>query len=150
MTALILLISAFLTLTPLSEEGLEQLIDDHKGQVLVVNFWATWCGPCRDEFPDLVKLFDENNSRGLDLASISMDEPEDAESALQFLEKQRVEFQTFIRDFEDFNQFVEKIDPGWSGALPATFVFDREGKRVFSHVGVVTYSELAEVVRPLF
>jgi thiol-disulfide isomerase/thioredoxin len=148
MTALVFL-SLFISLIPLDESGLEIMIQENRGSVLVVNFWATWCGPCREEFPDLVQLYEEKRSEGLRLASISMDEPEEQEAAQQFLIDQQASFPSYIRNFEDFAEFVDKIDPEWSGALPATFIFDRNGKRAFSNVGKVTYSDLLDQVQPL-
>ena len=133
----------------LSENQLNQLLESSKGQVLVVNFWATWCGPCREEFPDFVRLHREKADSGLKVVAISMDEPEDEKEAVEFLEKQGVEFSAYLRDFEDFEKFVNVIDPDWSGALPTTFIFDRSGKRAFRHVGKTSFEELMEEISPL-
>jgi thiol-disulfide isomerase/thioredoxin len=145
----LLLLSTIGQLPLLSESQLAQLLESSKGQVLVVNFWATWCGPCREEFPDLVKLHGERSESGLKVVAISMDEPEDEKAAVQFLEDQGVKFSAYLRGFEDFEKFVNAIDPEWSGALPTTFIFDRSGKLAFRRVGKTNFKELIEEISPL-
>jgi len=78
-----------------------------------------------------------------------MDEPEDAGKALEYLKQQKSDFPAYIRGFKDFEAFVNAIDPKWMGAIPATFVFDRSGKRVFSQEGKVTYDQLKKVIARL-
>jgi thiol-disulfide isomerase/thioredoxin len=129
-------------LPALTEEALGELIQESRGSVLVVNFWATWCGPCREEFPDFVRLHKERKDQGLTVITVSMDEPEDKEEAVAFLEQQNASFDSYIRGFADFTDFVNAIAPDWSGALPATFIFSREGERTFSRVGETSYEEL--------
>jgi len=145
----LLIASTVAQLLPLSEGQLAQLLETSRGQVLVVNFWATWCGPCREEFPDFVRLHREKADLGLKVVTISMDEPEDEQSAVQFLKEQGVEFPAYLRDFEDFEEFVNVIDPDWSGALPTTFIFDKNGKRTFRQVGKTDFEELLKQISPL-
>lgn len=136
-------------LPPISEHTLPEVLKAHKGQVLVLNFWATWCGPCREEFPYLVRLDREMREQGVRVVSISMDEVEDAEAAVAFLKAQGAEFDSYLRGFESFPDFVDAVDPDWVGALPTTFVFGRDGRRVHRFLGAVTWDELISVVRPL-
>lgn len=145
----LLLLSTMGQLPLLSESQLAQLLESSKGEVLVVNFWATWCGPCREEFPDFVRLHGEKANAGLKVVAISMDEPEDEKAALQFLGDQGVEFSTYLRGFDDFEKFVNVIDPEWSGALPTTFIFDKSGKLAFRRVGKTNFEELIEEIAPL-
>jgi thiol-disulfide isomerase/thioredoxin len=140
----ILLLTAA-ALPRVGEEQLLQVIGEHRGKITVVNFWATWCSPCREEFPYLVKLYDERRGDVV-VVSISMDEPDEAELAAAYLEEQNARFPAYLRGFKDFEVFANLVDPSWSGAIPATFVYDREGNRVFSHQGKLTYEELLELV----
>jgi thiol-disulfide isomerase/thioredoxin len=140
----ILLLTAA-ALPRVGEEQLLQVIGEHRGKITVVNFWATWCSPCREEFPYLVRLYDERRGDVV-VVSISMDEPDEAELAAAYLEEQNARFPAYLRGFKDFEVFANLVDPSWSGAIPATFVYDREGNRVFSHQGKLTYEELLELV----
>jgi thiol-disulfide isomerase/thioredoxin len=149
MLFLYLALSSLITITPLDEDGMENLIAENLGSVLVINFWATWCGPCRDEFPDLIRVYEENKDQGLIMASVSMDEPEDRDAAIEFLQEQGATFPSYIRDFEDFPDFVSRVDPDWTGVLPVTFIFDQKGKRVLTHLGIINYDELSGKVDQL-
>lgn len=141
--------ASFGGLPPIGEKNLASVIEGHRGNVLVVNFWATWCGPCREEFPYLVRLHRDFGGRGVRVVSISMDEPEDVQAAVSFLEAQGADFPSFIRDFENFSAFVDLVDPDWPGALPATFVFNAEGKLTQRFLGAVSWDQLEDAVTPL-
>lgn len=133
----------------LDEAGWRQLRQQQRGRVLVVNFWATWCEPCREEFPALVRLDRAYRARGLTLAAISMDETESAADVREFLKSQDAQFGTFLHDFHDFAAIADSIDPKWGGGIPATFIYDRQGKLVQSWEGAAKFEEFDRVVRPL-
>lgn len=133
------------SLPTLNEEQVTKVLDQHRGKLVVFNFWATWCGPCREEFPDLVRLYNENQDR-LVLVSVSMDEPEDSAQVVSFLKEQKATFPAYLRDFKDFQKFVNAVDPDWGGGIPATVIFDRTGKRVYGHEGKLTYAELRKII----
>ena len=136
-------------LKPLDEAGLKETLKRNQGHVVVLNFWATWCVPCREEFPHLVRLAGKYRERGLQLVFFSMDEKDQIEQVRKFLQDQKVDFETFIRSGGDFEALVNFIDPDWIGAIPATFVFDRQGKKVKSFVGGQKYEEFEKAVMPL-
>jgi thiol-disulfide isomerase/thioredoxin len=136
-------------LNPLDQAGLAKVLRENRGQVVVLNFWATWCVPCREEFPHLVQLADKYRARGLRLLFVSMDEKDQTEQVKKFLQDQKVSFETFIRAEGDFEAMVNSVDPNWIGAIPATFVFDRQGKRVKSLVGGQRYDDFEKAVLPL-
>ena len=144
-----ILVASSVALPSVDENGLPELIREHHGQVVVLNFWATWCGPCREEFPYFVDLYRSRQADGLVVLAVSMDEPEDAAKARTFLNAQGAAFPSYIRGFDDFEKFVNAIDPTWTGALPATFVYDRSGKLRFSHTGEITKQQLQAAVAPL-
>ncbi len=95
--------------------------------VVLVNVWATWCQPCREEFPDLLKLRRDWTKRGLRLVLVSGDFDTDRPEALRFLAAHGVDFPSFIKDGGDM-EFIDGLDPRWSGALPATFLYDSAGR----------------------
>ncbi|MFZ0389832.1 MAG: TlpA disulfide reductase family protein [Calditrichia bacterium] len=112
----------------LDQAGLTQLISERNGRALLINVWATWCVPCREEFPDLIRLAEEYKNRPLDLVALSADYPDEVESKAQpFLEKQPVNFPVYVQDFPTEEAFINYMNPEWSGALPATFIYDSTG-----------------------
>jgi len=137
-------------LPSIDQDGYARLVSARPGHVLVVNMWATWCEPCREEFPDLVKLHDELAPRGLDLVAVSLDVAADAATAVvPFVEKQGARFPVYIKKAGDDDAFINSVDPSWSGALPATFVYDAKGRLVESIHGQTTFAKLRAIVTPL-
>jgi thiol-disulfide isomerase/thioredoxin len=114
--------------------------------VVVVNVWATWCIPCREEFPDLLRLRRAYRDRGLRLVLVSGDFPSDREAALGFLAEQGVDFPTYLKEGDDM-AFIDALDSRWSGALPATFVYDSSGALRHFREGKTSYEDLETVVR---
>jgi thiol-disulfide isomerase/thioredoxin len=119
-----------------------------RGHVVVVNVWATWCDPCRHEFPTLLKVRKEFAPRGLRLILVSADFADQRPKVVQFLAQQGVGFQTFLKAENDM-AFINALDPRWSGALPATFVYDRSGKLRDFWEGEATYEAIVGKIRAL-
>lgn len=122
-------------LAPVDEAGMQKLLAANKGKVLLVNFWATWCVPCREEMPALVSLERKFASKGFKLALISADEREQEADARKFLQSKNAAFPAYLKQAKNDDKFINAIDPKWSGALPATFIYDRAGKKVKSFIG---------------
>jgi thiol-disulfide isomerase/thioredoxin len=133
----------------LDEQGWEQLRARYRGRVLLVNFWATWCDPCREEFPAIVRLHQSYRGRGLSVVAISMDEPGSVRGIEDFLNAQGAEFGSYRHHFHDFAALVDSINPRWGGGIPATFVYDREGRLIQSWEGPTSFAEFERAVRPL-
>ena len=133
----------------LDEAGLERVRSQNHGRVLLINFWATWCEPCREEFPAIVQLHKTYRARGLSVVEVSMDEPESVPAVEEFLKSQRAEFGSYRQRFGDFAALVDKINPQWGGGIPASFLFDREGKLVHSWEGATSFQEFDSAVRAL-
>jgi thiol-disulfide isomerase/thioredoxin len=135
-------------LLPITEQEVPGLMASLKGNVVLVNFWATWCGPCVKEFPNLVKLQKLYKEKGVAVVFISVDEPEDAETTVRpFLQKQKVTFTSYIKTGDD-ESFIDAFGKGWRGAIPTTFVFDRSGKQVAALIGARDYKTFESVIRP--
>lgn len=131
-------------------EGLRQRLEADRGRVVVVNFWATWCEPCREEFPELIEIDLRYRSRGLTLLSISLDSPGERDGQVKkFLAEQRPSFPVFVKRAGDPDEFINAIDPAWSGALPATFVYDRRGRQRHALIGPQTRASLEARLQPL-
>ena len=125
----------------------KRIKDEAKDKVLVINFWATWCAPCVAEFPEFVKLDAEYRSKGVKIISISTDEKSDLNGAvIPFLKKQKAEFPSYLSDADDPQELIDVVDKNWSGALPATFVFDKAGKLILAKYGIIDREELVKKI----
>lgn len=131
------------------EAGYRKLIAERRGKVVLIDFWATWCAPCRAEMPQLVKLSQKLAPRGFQLVTISADEPEQAAKAEQYLHQQGVPFPAYHKQAADDDKFINSVDPKWSGALPALFLYDKSGRKVRSFFGETPMSEVEAAVNKL-
>ncbi|HUQ93486.1 MAG TPA: TlpA disulfide reductase family protein [Bryobacteraceae bacterium] len=122
-------------LGPVDESGYQKLVASHKGKVVLVNFWATYCVPCRAEMPALVKLQDRLKAKGFVFLTVSADEPEDEAKALAFLSQTKTPGPHYIRKAKSEEGFINSVEAKWSGALPASFLYDRTGRKVRSFIG---------------
>jgi len=133
-------------ITEVDEDGLKSLLGPgaERARPLLVNFWATWCTPCREEFPDLVKIREQYAADKLDFVIVSLDDPSDIGKAVpEFLTEVRATaFPAYLLHAADDNNAINLVDPTWSGELPATFLYDRSGALVFKHKGRVKVPEL--------
>lgn len=135
-------------LTPASSADVLRVVADTDAKAVIVNLWATWCVPCRKEFPDLMRFHGAYRDRGVALVLVSGDFSSDTDAAVEFLSSQGVDFPSYLKSGKD-QEFIDGFDPNWSGALPATFVYDANGERVHSFLGPITYESLEHVVAPL-
>lgn len=117
-------------------------------EVVVLNVWATWCAPCREEFPDLVRLHREYGDRGLRLVLVSADAPGQIDAARTFLKRHGVDFPSYLKSGADM-AFIDALTPSWSGALPATLVYDGRGRLTWFHEGKASYEMLEREVSKL-
>ena len=132
--------------TQIGQEELKSLLGSgaERARPLLVNFWATWCAPCREEFPDLVKIRQQYAADKLDFVLVSLDDPVDIGKAVpEFLtEVGATGLPAYLLYAEDDSDAINLVDPTWSGELPATFLYDRMGALVFKHKGRVKPAEL--------
>ncbi len=136
-------------LKPLDEAGYLKLVAASKGKVVLVNFWATYCVPCRKEMPQLVALEAKLRARGFQFVAISADEPEQQAAAGMFLDKIKVPAPAYIRKAKDDDKFTALVDGKWSGALPAMFLYDRQGRKVRSFFGEADLQAVTAAIEKL-
>lgn len=125
-------------------EGRERAFGEWKGQVLVVNFWATWCAPCREEIPLFVAMQDKHAARGLQIVGLAIDK---ADPVRAFARQFGINYPLLIGGFEA----VEIMRPlgNTAGALPFSVIYDRDGQAVLARTGAFHGDELESRLRPL-
>jgi thiol-disulfide isomerase/thioredoxin len=117
--------------TVIKFDRLQKILDIKAGQVQVINFWATWCAPCVKELPLLEKLNAENDLNAK-ITLINLDYADKVEKVNEFIDRNKIQSEVLLLDEVDYNSWIDKVDKGWSGAIPATLIFDPQtGKRRF-------------------
>jgi thiol-disulfide isomerase/thioredoxin len=131
----------------LTPRMLDELIRNRNGKVLLINVWATWCIPCREEFPDLVKLAEKYQERNLEIIGISADYPDEIVTKIRpFIESEQVNFPIYVQNFDKQENFINYFNEDWMGALPATFIYDTSGTQQVFLLGKRSYKEFRQTV----
>jgi thiol-disulfide isomerase/thioredoxin len=135
----------------INAEQMQALLKRDGARPLLVNYWATWCDPCREEFPDLVKIDKQYRPRDLDFIAISLDDLADLKTTVpKFLRQMRAQMPNYLLNVSDPEPAIKSVDAGWDGALPATFLYNQKGELVYKHFGRVKTDELrAAIVKVL-
>lgn len=116
--------------------GLRKALTPSK-KPLLVNFWATWCDPCREEFPDLVKLDSEYKDR-IDFITISLDELSEIDRDVpKFLVEMKAGMPAYLLKAQDDDAAIAFVSKDWSGALPLTILYSANGKQIYYRQGKV-------------
>jgi thiol-disulfide isomerase/thioredoxin len=126
---------------PATVEQLQRAVRVGGARVVLLNVWATWCAPCREEFPDFMRLRREYRERGLRLVLVSADIDSQLPAAREFLVAQGVDFLTYLKQGADM-PFIDSLDARWSGALPVTLLYDGTGQKLWFHEGKTSYDSL--------
>ncbi len=134
------------TLKPIDVKGVKALRANASKKLRMINVWATWCGPCRVEFPDLVTSNRMYRHRAFEFISISLDLPEKSREVLPFLEKQQASNKNYLYNSDDRDAFADALDKTWSGAMPLTLLVKPGGELLYRHEGQVDPLELRRVI----
>jgi thiol-disulfide isomerase/thioredoxin len=130
-------------------EGLKKILqrDPKDTRPLLINFWATWCDGCREEFPDLVKIDNDYRDKGLNFVSISLDDVTEIKTAVpEFLKAMKANMSVVLLNVKDPEPAIHVVDATWDGALPATYLYDKDGKVVFKYFGAIKPAELRAAI----
>ncbi len=127
-------------------DQLQDIINSYKGdKAVLVNIWATWCAPCVEEFPEIVKL-QRNYSEELKVIFVSADFPDSRGRALTFLKEQGVDWTTYFKTGGD-QEFIESLSDSWTGALPFSKIIGVNGEIVDSWEQSATYETFEKHVK---
>jgi thiol-disulfide isomerase/thioredoxin len=125
--------------------GILQTIRSSDAKFTLLNFWASWCGPCRQEFPMLIGLSANLEKRGLRILFVSLDEPESIPGALEFAQQNGLNLPILVAE-RPISALKAAIHPGWPGMLPVSFLFDKAGTLKHYWGGPVFEHELLPVL----
>lgn len=130
------------------EDYASRIVAGRKGRVLLVNFWATWCEPCREEMPSLVKAAKKFPARDLAVVLVSLDSQKTGPAQVpKFLKEEKVPFVSWLAKTRDPQDFIDTVDPTWDGSLPYTLVYGRDGKIATRLSGLQTEASFTEAIR---
>lgn len=125
------------TLEPLDEEGVTRLARNEGKKLLLVNVWATWCGPCVTELPELVTMNRMYRRRPFQLITLCLDGADKKEAALKVLTEQHVSATNYLVTVKDRDRFADLLDKEWQGPLPYTLLIAPGGKVIYRHAGAI-------------
>jgi peroxiredoxin len=129
-----------------SADDLKKLRANPTKHMLLVSFWATWCGSCIDEFADFQDTFLMYKVRDFDLVTVSANMPDEKNSVLKMLQKQHATSRNLLFDSDDTAAMQKAFDPTWESAVPYTVLIDTDGKVLYKRIGSVDILELRRTI----
>jgi thiol-disulfide isomerase/thioredoxin len=158
---ILVLIMALLTTPVIAQEiaeietaELEKILNDKSDKIKVINFWATWCGPCVTEIPDFIDVAESYSEDEVSFLFVSLDFPSEVETKLiPFIKEYNIKENVGLITELEYSLWMDLVDPEWKGNLPATLIFNNaKNQRVFlphvlekeelvSHIEVMNRSE---------
>ncbi len=133
----------------LTFEQLQARMANQKQEVVVYNFWATWCKPCVEEMPVFEKLALDYQAKGVAVVFVSIDFKSKHAKVVEFVGQKQLKSEVVLLNAPDYNAWIDKVSPEWSGAIPATLVVKKTGRVSKFHEGSFTYEELVSFIKPL-
>lgn len=130
-------------------QGFQKLLEQYRGKFLLVNFWATWCEPCRAEYPALNELAKQYAPKGLHVVGISMDDDGDLILMRRFLARYKPVFPNYRKIAGSDAAIRNVANASWNGALPATFFYSKDGRQVAQLMGGSSREQFEAAIQAL-
>ena len=130
-------------------EAYEKLVAEYHGKPLLVNFWATWCEPCRHEYPMLNELAKQYAPQGLKVVGVSLDGDGDLILMRRFLARYKPIFPNYRKTAGQIRSFTQAVLPGWTGSLPVSIFYSKDGRQAGHQLGEGTRERYEEAIRAL-
>jgi thiol-disulfide isomerase/thioredoxin len=130
----------------LSTSGLADLLRNESDELLLVNFWATWCGPCIVEYPEFIEIQRMYGARDFRFVSISMDNPEQEDKVLKFLQSKYSAVTNYLMDTDDKYAVIDVVKSDWDGSLPLTLLVEPGGNVVYKVPGTIKSLDLRRAI----
>ena len=137
---------ASVTLDMADEKAIRDLLANSSGKLRLINVWATWCGPCVTEFPDLININRMYRGRDFEFINISADGPTQKNKVLAFLKNKQSSGKNYLFSGADKYKLIEAVDPKWQGALPYTLLVEPGGKIVYSRQGRINVAAMKKQI----
>ncbi|MBN1816339.1 MAG: redoxin domain-containing protein [Sedimentisphaerales bacterium] len=126
--------------------AIKMLLKNESDKLRLINFWATWCGPCVAEFPDLIEINRMYRNREFEMITISVDAPDQAKNVLHFLEKNEASCTNYQYDSSDVYKLIESVGRDWQGSIPFTLLVKPGGEILASYVGMIEPLEVKQAI----
>jgi thiol-disulfide isomerase/thioredoxin len=130
-------------------QAYQKLLEQYHGKPLLVNFWATWCEPCRDEYPMLNELAKQYALQGLKVVGVSMDDDGDLILMRRFLARYKPVFPNYRKKAGSEAAFRQAVLPGWTGSLPVSIFYGKDGQQAGHMLGEGTREKFEAAIRGL-
>jgi len=130
----------------IDEAALGKLVKNETENLLLINVWSTWCGPCITELPEFVTMNRMYRRRNFQMVTISLDEPEQKEAALKVLREKHVSATNYLSDVSSRDRFADLLDKEWPGPLPHTLLVAPGGKVIYRKTGEIEPLEVRQAV----
>jgi thiol-disulfide isomerase/thioredoxin len=136
------------TVQQLSFDQLQKKLSETKDEVVVLNFWATWCKPCVEELPFFEQLNEKYANQKVKVILVNLDFNSKIKSSVEpFVKNKKLKSEIWHITDTDPNTWIDQIDSTWSGAIPATVIYNSSHQKIKFNEGEMTYDELEEIVK---